>query len=72
MSTIVREEWMLAMVKRPLVAFGASLLYVHDTADLVHVRRFIGPYGTPCPEFYQDVRGFVIHADNLEFVGGGR
>lgn len=66
------REWRLASVRRPLVAFGAAMLRVNDTADLVHVRPFLGPYDSACPEFYQDARGLVIHADNLEFVEAHR
>jgi len=59
--------WKMAQAVRPLCCFGSRILQISDTPDILFVRPYIGPYGTPCPEFFQDQRGFVIHADAIEF-----
>lgn len=63
-----KPEWQLAQATAPIFAFGCSSLKVSDTADLIFVKPWVGPYGDVCPDFYQDQRGFVIHKDLVQIL----
>lgn len=67
-TTHPRSEWRLVQTVRPLFAFGSPLLKVHDAAKLFFVRPFVGPYGSVCPDFFQNVDGLVIYRDCIAFV----
>lgn len=63
-----KPEWQLAQAIAPIYAFGSSALKVSDTADLIFVKPWVGPYGNISADFYQDQRGLVIHRDLIQIL----